>query len=364
VSECPSSVAYVQTTNKVKAAPLILNKRTIQTTGKIQAVIANSGIANVCTGQKGMEDAISMQQQVSETLGINQDFICVASTGIIGQRLPMSKIKKGIQQLNKDGNANYFAKAILTTDLNTKTCVVTEKFGQTTVTMAGVAKGSGMIHPNMATMLAFITCDANISTETLQEALKTNIDKTFNQITIDGDTSTNDLVLVLSNGVANNKEILPNTKEFKTFCNMLEHVMRSLAIQIAKDGEGATKLIEVTVDKMPNEKSARMIAKTVVGSNLVKSAIYGEDPNWGRIFAAIGYTQSNFDINNVDILIEDIPVMIGSTPITFDAETMRNKLKNKDIHININMHQGNKSGTAWGCDLTYDYVKINALYTT
>lgn len=364
VSECPSSVAYVKTTNKVKAAPLILNKRTIQTTGKIQAVIANSGIANACTGQKGMEDAISMQQQVSETLGINQDFICVASTGIIGQRLPMSKIKKGIQQLNKDGNANYFAIAILTTDLNTKTCVVTEKFDQTTVTMAGVAKGSGMIHPNMATMLAFITCDANISTETLQEALKTNIDKTFNQITIDGDTSTNDLVLVLSNGVANNKEILPNTKEFKTFCNMLEHVMRSLAIQIAKDGEGATKLIEVTVDKMPNEKSARMIAKTVVGSNLVKSAIYDEDPNWGRIFAAIGYTQSNFDINNVDILIEDIPVMIGSTPITFDAETMRNKLKNKDIHININMHQGNKSGTAWGCDLTYDYVKINALYTT
>lgn len=364
VSECPSSVAYVQTTNKVKAAPLILNKRTIQTTGKIQAVIANSGIANACTGQKGMEDAISMQQHVSETLGINQDFICVASTGIIGQRLPMSKIKNGIQQLNKDGNANYFAKAILTTDLNTKTCVVTEKFDQTTVTMAGVAKGSVMIHPNMATMLAFITCDANISTETLQEALKTNIDKTFNQITIDGDTSTNDLVLVLSNGVANNKEILPNTKEFKTFCNMLEHVMRSLAIQIAKDGEGATKLIEVTVDKMPNEKSARMIAKTVVGSNLVKSAIYGEDPNWGRIFAAIGYTQSNFEINNVDILIEDIPVMIGSTPITFDAETMRNKLKNKDIHININMHQSNKSGTAWGCDLTYDYVKINALYTT
>ncbi|KKI57457.1 glutamate N-acetyltransferase [Staphylococcus pasteuri] len=280
VSEIPASVAYVQTTNKVKAAPLILNNETIQANGKVQAIIVNSGIANAFTGSQGMEDAVSMQQLTANALNINQNLVTVASTGVIGKHLPMDIIDNGIRRLNKNGNAHHFAKAILTTDLTTKTCVITETIYQQKITMAGVAKGSGMIHPNMATMLAFITCDANISTETLQLALQTNVNKTFNQITIDGDTSTNDLVLVLSNGLARNQEILPNTEEYITFCNMLEHVMRNLAMKIAKDGEGATKLIEVKVMGMPTETSARMIAKTVVGSSLVKSAIFGEDPNW------------------------------------------------------------------------------------
>ncbi|MCO0860729.1 bifunctional glutamate N-acetyltransferase/amino-acid acetyltransferase ArgJ [Staphylococcus pasteuri] len=364
VSEIPASVAYVQTTNKVKAAPLILNNETIQANGKVQAIIVNSGIANACTGSQGMEDAVSMQQLTANALNINQNLVTVASTGVIGKHLPMDIIDNGIRRLNKYGNAHHFAKAILTTDLTTKTCVVTETIHQQKITMAGVAKGSGMIHPNMATMLAFITCDANISTETLQLALQTNVNKTFNQITIDGDTSTNDLVLVLSNGLARNQEILPNTEEYITFCNMLEHVMRNLAMKIAKDGEGATKLIEVKVMGMPTETSARMIAKTVVGSSLVKSAIFGEDPNWGRILASIGYTKTNFDVTNIDIAIEDILVMTHSTPEAFDKQQMQHLLKKDHIKISINMHQGNQNGTAWGCDLTYDYVKINALYTT
>ncbi|MDO6573444.1 glutamate N-acetyltransferase / amino-acid N-acetyltransferase [Staphylococcus pasteuri] len=364
VSEIPASVAYVQTTNKVKAAPLILNNETIQANGKVQAIIVNSGIANAFTGSQGMEDAVSMQQLTANALNINQNLVTVASTGVIGKHLPMDIIDNGIRRLNKNGNAHHFAKAILTTDLTTKTCVITETIYQQKITMAGVAKGSGMIHPNMATMLAFITCDANISTETLQLALQTNVNKTFNQITIDGDTSTNDLVLVLSNGLARNQEILPNTEEYITFCNMLEHVMRNLAMKIAKDGEGATKLIEVKVMGMPTETSARMIAKTVVGSSLVKSAIFGEDPNWGRILASIGYTKTNFDVTNIDIAIEDILVMTHSTPEAFDKQQMQHLLKKDHIKISINMHQGNQNGTAWGCDLTYDYVKINALYTT
>lgn len=364
VSEIPASVAYVQTTNKVKAAPLILNNEIIQENGKVQAIIVNSGIANACTGSQGMEDAVSMQQLTANALNINQNLVTVASTGVIGKHLPMDIIDNGIRRLNKNGNAHHFAKAILTTDLTTKTCVITETIYQQKITMAGVAKGSSMVHPNMATMLAFITCDANISTETLQLALQTNVNKTFNQITIDGDTSTNDLVLVLSNGLARNQEILPNTEEYITFCNMLEHVMRNLAMKIAKDGEGATKLIEVKVMGMPTETSARMIAKTVVGSSLVKSAIFGEDPNWGRILAAIGYTETNFDVTNIDIAIEDILVMTHSTPEPFDKQQMQHLLKKDHIKISINMHQGNQNGTAWGCDLTYDYVKINALYTT
>ena len=241
---------------------------------------------------------------------------------------------------------------------------VTEQFGRDEVTMAGVAKGSGMIHPNMATMLAFITCDAVISSETLQLALSQNVETTFNQITVDGDTSTNDIVLVLSNGCTLNKEILPDTPEFDKFSAMLHFVMQELAKKIAKDGEGATKLIEVEVINAPNSLDARMMAKSVVGSSLVKTAIFGEDPNWGRILAAVGYAGVDVPVDNIDIYLADIPVMLASSPVDFDEEDMQDVMRADTIKIIVDLHAGDSVGKAWGCDLSYDYVKINALYRT
>lgn len=231
-------------------------------------------------------------------------------------------------------------------------------------TMAGVAKGSGMIHPNMATMLGFITCDANISSDTLQLALSQNVEKTFNQITVDGDTSTNDMVLVMSNGCALNDEILPDTPEFDKFSKMLNFVMQELAKKIAKDGEGANKLIQVDVVNAPNALDARMMAKSVVGSSLVKTAIFGEDPNWGRILAAVGYAGVDVPVDNVDIMLGGLPVMLASSPVTFDDEEMKDIMHGDEVTITVDLHSGQEKGTAWGCDLSYDYVKINALYHT
>lgn len=364
VSEVPASVAGVYTTNKVIAAPLIVTRNAVKESGKMQAIVVNSGVANSCTGVQGMEDAYEMQRLTAEKLKIDSNLVGVASTGVIGELLPMDTLKKGLSKVVVNGNASDFSQAILTTDTCTKTVVVTEQFGRDEVTMAGVAKGSGMIHPNMATMLAFITCDANISSDTLQLALSQTVETTFNQITVDGDTSTNDMVLVLSNGCTLNQEILPDTPDFDKFVAMLDYVMQDLAKKIAKDGEGASKLIEVTVNQAPNTLDARMLAKSVVGSSLVKTAIFGEDPNWGRILAAIGYAGVDISVNNIDIYLGDIPVMLASSPISFDEEEMQDIMQEPDIIINVNLHSGEATGKAWGCDLSYDYVKINALYRT
>ncbi|MGT2930664.1 bifunctional glutamate N-acetyltransferase/amino-acid acetyltransferase ArgJ, partial [Streptococcus dentasini] len=280
VSETPASVAGVYTTNKVIAAPLLVTKQSVDRMKQMQAVVVNSGVANSCTGLQGMEDAYEMQSLAAQKLGIEADLVGIASTGIIGDPLPMETLKKGLSKIVINGNATDFARAILTTDTKTKTVAVAEDFGKDVVTMAGVAKGSGMIHPNMATMLAFITCDANIASATLQQALSQKVETTFNQITVDGDTSTNDMVLVLANGCAKNKEILPDTPEFDRFVAMLEYVMADLAKKIAQDGEGASKLIQVDVKGAASALDARMLAKSVVGSSLVKTAIFGEDPNW------------------------------------------------------------------------------------
>ena len=305
-----------------------------------------------------------MQEWTAEKLGVEPDLVGVASTGIIGELLPMDTLKNGLSKLVVNGNADDFAKAILTTDTATKTIAVTETFGRDVVTMAGVAKGSGMIHPNMATMLGFITCDANISSDTLQLALSQNVEKTFNQITVDGDTSTNDMVLVMSNGCALNDEILPDTPEFDKFSKMLNFVMQELAKKIAKDGEGANKLIQVDVVNAPNALDARMMAKSVVGSSLVKTAIFGEDPNWGRILAAVGYAGVDVPVDNVDIMLGGLPVMLASSPVTFDDEEMKDIMHGDEVTITVDLHSGQEKGTAWGCDLSYDYVKINALYHT
>ncbi len=364
VSEVPASVAGVYTTNKVIAAPLLVPKASIQKSQKLQAIVVNSGVANSCTGQQGLAAAYEMQRLTAQKLEVEPDLVGLASTGVIGEQLPMNALKNGLSQILVSGNSEDFAEAILTTDTCTKTCVVTEEFGTDLVTMAGVAKGSGMIHPNMATMLAFITCDANISSATLQAALSQHVETTFNQITVDGDTSTNDMVLVMANGCRQNEEILPDTEEFEKFSKMLRYLMADLAKKIAKDGEGATKLIEVHVRHAKDEQSGRMIAKSVVGSSLVKTAIFGQDPNWGRILAAIGYAGADVSVDNIDIWIEGIPVMQASSPVAFDPEETSDAMAGELLTLTIDLHDGDTEAQAWGCDLSYDYVKINALYRT
>ena len=364
VSEVPASVAGVYTTNKVIAAPLLVTKASIQKSQKLQAIVVNSGVANSCTGQQGLDAAYEMQRLTAQKLKIEPDLVGLASTGVIGEQLPMNALKNGLSQILVSGKAEDFAEAILTTDTCTKTCVVTEEFGSDLVTMAGVAKGSGMIHPNMATMLAFITCDANISSATLQKALSQHVESTFNQITVDGDTSTNDMVLVMANGCRQNEEILPDTEEFEKFSKMLRYLMADLAKKIAKDGEGATKLIEVNVRHAKDERSGRMIAKSVVGSSLVKTAIFGQDPNWGRILAAIGYAGADVSVDNIDIWIAGIPVMQSSSPVAFDPEETSDAMAGELLTLTIDLHDGEAEAQAWGCDLSYDYVKINALYRT
>ncbi|RSJ55710.1 Arginine biosynthesis bifunctional protein ArgJ [Streptococcus gordonii] len=364
VSEVLASVAGVYTTNKVIAAPLLVTKASIQKSQKLQAIVVNSGVANSCTGQQGLDAAYEMQRLTAQKLKIEPDLVGLASTGVIGEQLPMDALKNGLSQILVSGKAEDFAEAILTTDTCTKTCVVTEEFGTDLVTMAGVAKGSGMIHPNMATMLAFITCDANISSATLQAALSQHVETTFNQITVDGDTSTNDMVLVMANGCRQNEEILPDTEEFEKFSKMLRYLMADLAKKIAKDGEGATKLIEVNVRHAKDEQSGRMIAKSVVGSSLVKTAIFGQDPNWGRILAAIGYARADVSVDNIDIWIAGIPVMQASTPVAFNPEETSDAMAGELLILTIDLHDGDAEAQAWGCDLSYDYVKINALYRT
>lgn len=364
VSEVPASVAGVYTTNKVIAAPLLVTKASIQKSQKLQAIVVNSGVANSCTGQQGLDAAYEMQRLTAQKLKIEPDLVGLASTGVIGEQLPMDALKNGLSQILVSGKAEDFAEAILTTDTCTKTCVVTEEFGSDLVTMAGVAKGSGMIHPNMATMLAFITCDANISSATLQAALSQHVETTFNQITVDGDTSTNDMVLVMANGCRQNEEIQPDTEEFEKFSKMLRYLMADLAKKIAKDGEGATKLIEVNVRHAKDEQSGRMIAKSVVGSSLVKTAIFGQDPNWGRILAAIGYAGADVSVDYIDIWIEGIPVMQASSPVAFDPEETSDAMAGELLTLTIDLHDGDAEAQAWGCDLSYDYVKINALYRT
>ena len=364
VSEVPASVAGVYTTNKVIAAPLLVTKASIQKSQKLQAIVVNSGVANSCTGQQGLDAAYEMQRLAAQKLQIEPDLVGLASTGVIGEQLPMNALKNGLSQILVSGNSEDFAEAILTTDTCTKTCVVTEEFGTDLVTMAGVAKGSGMIHPNMATMLAFITCDANISSATLQAALSQHVESTFNQITVDGDTSTNDMVLVMANGCQQNEEILPDTEEFEKFSKMLRYLMADLAKKIAKDGEGATKLIEVNVRHAKDEQSGRMIAKSIVGSSLVKTAIFGQDPNWGRILAAIGYAGADVSVDDIDIWIEGIPVMQASSPVAFDPEETSDAMAGELLTLTIDLHDGDAEAQAWGCDLSYDYVKINALYRT
>lgn len=367
VSEVPANAAAVYTTSHFQAAPLKVTQASIQAEKLIQAVVVNSACANACTGEKGLEDAYQMRDLMAAHLQIKKEYVAVSSTGVIGEYLKMDKIAAGIKQIKQGNTANHadaFQEAILTTDTVMKKCCYTAKIGGVTVTMGGTSKGSGMIHPNMATMLAFITTDAKIDSDCLQSTLGKVIPTTFNQITVDGDTSTNDTVLVMANGMANNEPITLEHPDYPIFLELLSKTCESLAKQIAKDGEGATKLIEVKVSGSKTEEEARAIAKQIVGSNLVKTAVYGSDANWGRIITAIGQTNTSVDPNTVDIAIGDIVMLKNSEPQSFSEEEAINYLEQDFIEITVNLHNGDATGKAWGCDLSYDYVKINASYRT
>ncbi|MFL0584397.1 bifunctional ornithine acetyltransferase/N-acetylglutamate synthase [Solibacillus silvestris] len=365
VSEVPASVAGVFTTNAVQAAPLKVTKEVVYETKKMQAVIVNSGNANACTGKQGLLDAYEMQLLAAQKLGIASSLVGVASTGVIGEIMKMEPVKKGVELLNPDSKLESgidFSQAILTTDTVMKNTTYATIIDGKEVIVSGTAKGSGMIEPNMATMLGFITTDANIESEELQKALSSVTDCTFNSITVDGDTSTNDTVIVMANGLAGNEPLSPAHPDWENFYTALRLVSEDLAKSIARDGEGATKLIEVEVDGAVSDEEARKIAKTVVGSPLVKTAVFGCDANWGRIIAAVGYSGAVIDPDKITIKIGGATMVENGEPIQFSEEALIEILKQHEVKIFVSLEVGKGHGFAWGCDLTYDYVQINASY--
>ena len=366
-SEKVGSSAAVYTTNAVKGAPLAVTKAHIAD-GKAQAMICNSGNANTCNAN-GVEIAEQTCEILANALGINKNDVIVASTGVIGKPLEIAPFEKGIPQavekLSENGNEEASI-GILTTDTIKKEVAVEFILGGKVCRMGGMAKGSGMIHPNMATMLVFITTDACISSEMLSKALKNDIAETFNMVSIDGDTSTNDMVSVIANGLAGNEEITCEGDDFATFMKALNTVTVGLCRMIAGDGEGATKLIECACVGASTEKIAETVAKSVITSSLFKSAMFGEDANWGRILCAIGYADANFDISKVDVNIGSekgiIAVCRDGAGVEFSEEKAKEILKEEEIQIYISLGEGDSSAVAWGFDLTYDYVRINGDY--
>ena len=352
-SEIPADAAAVYTSNKVKGAPLIVTKKHLSS-GKAQAIAVNSGIANVCTGEKGIKDAEEISKCAAEELGINFKDVLVASTGLIGAYLPMNRIKKGIKGIKKElsGNGDA-ASAIMTTDKSRKEIAV--KSGNFTI--GAIAKGSGMIHPNMATMLCFITTDAKIPAKKLEAFLKNSVDKSFNMISVDMDTSTSDMAIILANGLA-------GKADEKIFQQALDYVCVEMAKKIAKDGEGATKLVEVAVKNAVSESDARKLAKSVISSNLVKCALFGNDPNWGRIISAMGNSGANFEQSLVEIHFGKECIVANGTMTNFNLQKVKDEMSGNCLKITINLKQGSQNAVAYGCDMSYDYVKINAMYTT
>lgn len=365
-SRVPCTAAGVYTTNLVKAAPVLLTRERTQT-GQLQAVVANSGNANACTGEQGLRDAAEMARLAGAALGIPPERVGVASTGVIGVPLPMDRVAAGIAAaaaaLSEDGGDDA-ARAIMTTDTRPKQIAVRLDLGGTAVTLGAMAKGSGMIHPNMATMLGFVTTDADVEAGALQAALQEATERSFNMITVDGDTSTNDMVVVLANGLAGNPRITLDSAHYRAFADALAAVLIHLAKEIARDGEGATKLIEVRVKGAASLSDARRAARAVCGSSLVKAAVFGEDANWGRVLAALGYSGASFDLGRVDLWLGDVQMMRAGEPVPFDEAAAARVLKQAEVVFTADLHAGECEATAWGCDLTCDYVKINGSYRT
>ena len=369
VSDCTANAAAVYTTNLVKGAPLIVTKQHISN-GNASAMICNSGNANTCNAN-GIEIAQEMSNLLSKKINIEPNDVIVASTGVIGQPLDIEPIADGLDELvnglSYDGSINA-AEAIMTTDTISKEIAVEFVIDGKICHIGGIAKGSGMIHPNMATMLVFITTDVAISSEMLQKALSNDITNTFNMISIDGDTSTNDMVSIMANGLAENKEINCDNQDFQVFMKALNTVTVHLCRMIAGDGEGATKLLECKVTGAESESIAKTVAKSVICSSLLKAAMFGADANWGRVLCAIGYSGAQVDVNKIDVSFKSakgiIDVCKNGAGIPFSEEIAKEILLEKEIEILVNLNSGNISSTAWGCDLTYDYVKINGDYRT
>lgn len=363
---CNSSGVYTQ--NKVKGAPVLVTKDHLKNF-KAQAVIANSGNANTCTGKKGIQDAEEMCSYCANLLNLKNEEVLVASTGIIGVKLNIDTIKNAIPSLVSSLSKNAYKDACLatmTTDTVIKTASVSFNLGSKTVTIGGMAKGSGMIHPNMATMLAFITTDINISPELLDKALKESVRISFNRISVDRDTSTNDMAIIMSNGIVDNNYIDEENKEYKIFLEALNALTIHLAKMMAKDGEGATKLIECKVINAPYEHDAETLAKSVICSNLVKTAMFGSDANWGRVLDALGYAGVDFDIDKIELTMKSskgrILVFKNGYPVDFSEDKAKSILSEDEVTILVNMNSGFQTVSCWGCDLTYDYVKINGSY--
>lgn len=370
-SSTPCAAAGVFTTNLVKAAPVKWDKEIVTTSPYVQAVVVNSGIANACTGAEGLGYCADTAAEAAAALNIPKTAVLVASTGVIGKQLPIDKIKSGVTALSKvlgssREDAKLAAEAIMTTDTKSKEVACTLELDGKQVTVAGMCKGSGMIHPNMCTMLCFVTTDVAISHELLQKALSEDVVDTFNMISVDGDTSTNDTVLVMANGQAENTPITKEGEDYKTFCEALHFIMLELSKKIAGDGEGCTCLFEATVIGAKDKNQARTIAKSVVCSSLTKAAVFGHDANWGRILCAMGYSGAQFDPEVVDIWLESkagtIKIVENGIATDYSEETATKILSEEEVIAKMDIKEGNETATAFGCDLTYEYVKINGNY--
>ncbi|MBQ1901857.1 MAG: bifunctional ornithine acetyltransferase/N-acetylglutamate synthase [Lachnospiraceae bacterium] len=370
-SEKPCVTAGTFTSNIVKAAPVQYDKKLVDSGEKAHAIVINAGIANACTGSQGMEYCIETAKATAENLNISEKSVLVASTGVIGMQLPMDRIKIGIRQMvpalsSTREAANKAAKAIMTTDTIEKEVAIKTVIGGKEVTIGGMCKGSGMIHPNMCTMLSFLTSDVNISKELLQEALLETVNDSYNMISVDGDTSTNDTCVILANGLAENGLISDKGEDYEKFKDALMEVNKTLAMKMAGDGEGATALFEVVVKNADSVDNAKVLAKSVVTSSLTKAAIYGHDANWGRILCALGYSGVNFDPEKVDLYFESangkLQIIENGVALDYSESEATEILSSNHVTAICDMHMGDYQATAWGCDLTYDYVKINADY--
>ena len=362
-SEAPALAAGMFTTNKIKAAPVILCQRHLAKRSA-QAIIVNSGYANACTGEQGTRDAIEMANLAAKKLGISAQDVLVASTGVIGACLPVEHIRAGVERVTPSAEGGHeLAKAITTTDAAPKELAVTFNLSGSEIIVGGIAKGAGMIHPNLATLLCFLATDAAVDPDFLQQALKKAVDVSFNMITIDGDTSPNDTVLLLANGLAGN-EVIADGLPAEMFQGALDEICLYLARQVVKGGEGATKLIEVRVEGASSVAEARLAARAIAASPLVKTAVHGCDPNWGRIIAALGRSGSQVEEAKLDLFLADVCLMEKGKPTSFDRERAKAILGQDEVNIRLCLNLGDGEATAWGCDLSEEYVKINSEYTT
>ena len=370
-SEKPCKAAGAFTTNVVKAAPVKWDREIIEKKLRPQAVIVNSGIANACTGEEGMECCRKTAETAARELDVDAESVLVGSTGVIGMQIPMDRIEKGIHTLAAEKKADResgaaAAKAIMTTDTRPKEAAVTFEINGKTVTIGGMAKGSGMIHPNMCTMLSFITTDAKISGKALRKALRADVEDTYNMISVDGDTSTNDTVLLLANGMAGNDKIRYGTPEYEIFCQALHYINETLAKKMAGDGEGATALFEAKITGAQTREQAKVLAKSIVCSNLTKTAIAGHDANWGRILCAMGYSGAEFDPEKVTLFFESsagqIKIIENGVAVEYSEEKATEILSQPEVTVTADIGEGQAQAAAWGCDLTHEYININADY--